>query len=527
VDPDQRRFSDALGRALEVLERGDVDALDLAVEQLDLLRPQDPATACLRASLARLRGNPDEARQRLAELRQDPAAVDALPPGLLDQEWALALADLGQLDEARAALERATLQDPTSAARWLALGDLRLRQGDHEPAMAAWSHASRAAPQSLGPLLGAALTRELQGNHDEARGWLLAALLRQPQLGPWVEQAPKGLPGDRAWLWALLCEELGRPDEARAWLDRALQDAQGAASPHVGSMRAARDRLDKAGPVVLGQGPLPLWKPSAAVAAPQGAPVALADGLGRLMLLDLKSSKVLASPSLGGPAVMDMAWTREGLFVAYEHGWVGVYDPAREFALRQPLGPVAMPSGTLPRALSRDGVAVLASQRNQNTWAVGLLSKPSQERAPLNSLAGVQAVALGPWSEHRDGGTLVALLNTQHVQRWLLSAAPEALTAAPPRPPEDPARLSDSQAQALALTADGRHVLLAGPRHLAVLRASDLSPVRYLDLGPEASLGEAAAILPDPAGSVGFGPCVIIFHERRFRALRLDPDLLR
>jgi hypothetical protein len=169
----------------------------------------------------------------------------------------------------------------------------------------------------------------------------------------------------------------------------------------------------------------------------------------------------------------------------------------------------------------------LASQRNQNTWAVGLLSKPSQERAPLNSLAGVQAVALGPWSEHRDGGTLVALLNTQHVQRWLLSAAPEALTAAPPRPPEDPARLSDSQAQALALTADGRHVLLAGPRHLAVLRASDLSPVRYLDLGPEASLGEAAAILPDPAGSVGFGPCVIIFHERRFRALRLDPDLLR
>lgn len=79
-----------------------------------------------------------------------PHVRDHAPSRNLAEEWSLTASSLqllGRTEEARAAVERALAEDPSSALAWVQAGGLRATQGDRAGAEAAFSRAVQLAPE--------------------------------------------------------------------------------------------------------------------------------------------------------------------------------------------------------------------------------------------------------------------------------------------------------------------------------------------------------------------------------------------
>ncbi|MEZ0229264.1 MAG: tetratricopeptide repeat protein, partial [Planctomycetota bacterium] len=142
VESEARAAFDEIAR----LEPRALWVIDLYAQAARRAKLAKEETAALRKIVA-LRPLLDEPRVRLAEVlsaqRDHQGALDALAP--LATETAdvlagrgLALAGLGRLDEARAAIEKAVGRDPSSSRAWATLGVIRAQANDLAGAKAAF-----------------------------------------------------------------------------------------------------------------------------------------------------------------------------------------------------------------------------------------------------------------------------------------------------------------------------------------------------------------------------------------------------
>lgn len=130
-----------LHRAALLLSVGRVDQARPAIEQAIALNPQDGRTLALRAIIAVVQNNKDQA---MADARQ---AV-ALSPDLASTKIALSYAQQAsfQITEARDTLLQAVESQPDNALAWARLAELWLMLGEREQALTAAQKAGTLAP---------------------------------------------------------------------------------------------------------------------------------------------------------------------------------------------------------------------------------------------------------------------------------------------------------------------------------------------------------------------------------------------
>ncbi len=170
--------------------------------------PGDADAVLLLAAATRRQGNPARARDLLLPLASRPdARAD------VHQELGLALASLGEPDQAIAALEAAVARNPQLAGAWRALGDQLFARGHSAAADAAYAQAIRAS--TTDPELLRAADALVAGELATAERSLRARLKR----------APTDVAAIR--MLAELASRLGRYGDAEKLLSRALELAPG------------------------------------------------------------------------------------------------------------------------------------------------------------------------------------------------------------------------------------------------------------------------------------------------------------
>lgn len=183
----------------------------LAGEQArEILRvvPGHPAARLVLGAAHRLQGEGGSALEVLAPLADEqPGAAH------VHYELGLARAQVGQLDEAIAALREALRLKPDLAQAWLALAD-RLRESGDD-AGAATAHAAYLRHSARDPRLLQAADALAQNRLEEA----------DERLSAWLEQRPTDVAAMR--MQAELRVRLGRLDEAIALLERCVALAPG------------------------------------------------------------------------------------------------------------------------------------------------------------------------------------------------------------------------------------------------------------------------------------------------------------
>ena len=189
-------------------KRGDMPAAIDALKRLIALVPDDPGTA---AGLAQYLTDADRAGEAAALLRPYAAAAD---PGLdVLVAQGVALARMGRLAEAGAALERARQADPSNAMARVELGTVRLLAGQDAQARTAFEEALRLDPALALAHHSLGLLAEKQGHEAEALTHWRTALERDPGLVDALLRMGSALARN------------GRPDEARPYLEQFLARA--------------------------------------------------------------------------------------------------------------------------------------------------------------------------------------------------------------------------------------------------------------------------------------------------------------
>ena len=149
--------------------------------------PADRETENTLRSIADLLGTGhavDAGRAAAALLRAAPGHTEAM------RLRAIALLQLGRLDEARATLEAALALAPRSIELLCNLGSVALAAGDAEAAIAALDQAYAIAPEHPAVLLGLGNARRANGDLDGARETYTAATRAQPgHAGAWLNLA--------------------------------------------------------------------------------------------------------------------------------------------------------------------------------------------------------------------------------------------------------------------------------------------------------------------------------------------------
>jgi adenylate cyclase len=120
----------------------------------------------------------------------------------------------GDHKAAAAAIERALVLNPNAAHAWNMRGWVHLYLDEADPAIAAFERASRLSPlDPLGFSIKAGLARAhlTAGRYEEAMRWVDQTILEQPRYTT------------ARWIKVVLCELMGRHDEAREALKPLLE----------------------------------------------------------------------------------------------------------------------------------------------------------------------------------------------------------------------------------------------------------------------------------------------------------------
>ncbi len=166
-------------------------------------------------------------------------------------------------------------------------------------------------------------------------------------------------------------------------------------------------------------------------------------------------------------------------------------------------------------ALAMDGGAVLMATGRNRQWGVASVGDVGREQGQLNLAFNQAQVVVSPWTRRSlsvvfwtEGRELVLM-------RWPGASEPTSL-----KPP------GARRYRAIGLTREGGHVILAGSKHMLVVRSSDFRIQRMVQL--DHHRGRAGAevaplgVVVDHAGGGGWGSALIVLYPGRFRAFRLE-----
>lgn len=227
-DPRPHRWLGSLALAREETD----EALRAFRRGLELAPENIPCRVGVSDTLAEM-GRPEEALETLEALMNE----SELPPlALLEVRRGMLHEDLGQLEEARAAYERAAELSPDMAEPLNNLAALEREAGDLETAWATQQRAIELSPDDPVMLLNAGLLAVARGHDEEA----LEYLRRSAELDVQSPNAPRAL-ADHLLL-------LGRAEEALQVLGTALErHARNAALRNtLGNALAAAGRAEEA-----------------------------------------------------------------------------------------------------------------------------------------------------------------------------------------------------------------------------------------------------------------------------------------
>ena len=495
-------------------------ALAELVGQLEALAPEHTGTRYYGAVRDARAGHLAESRETLVELAAEPVLV-GVPREYVHYDLAMILSRLGDLAQARSHYEAAVRCARPALHEHIYLAgaaEITMALGDLEGAVVGYRRALQANPSYVHALFGMAMALERQGNREDARGYLLEGLLADPGGRRFLADSTVFVPAaDRLFAAGLIAEELG--DHAAA-TEHFTSFAQADAGPFTGAGSEALSRVRAAGPAVLAMGPLPISTVSLAVADPRGRFVALAGPEGQLLLVDLAAKRVVAAPNLSGPAIRAMAFSGDTLLVADDLGDVTPFDTRGAVKRGVSRGPVALAGGTRVLGMSSDGEMLVVS--DPSARAVQLADTADLAAVPGKmtiSAGSPSVVAVGPWS--RDRGSLFTAVWTTSRNLELLYG-PSGATSQIIVVPNPQGGSSSTAWDAVTMSPDGRRIILAGRRYMAVCRAADGKIIRLLDVGAGQELGRVTAVVVDAKGAAGHGPAVLTLHERGYRAVRLD-----
>ncbi len=513
-----------LFQALAASNGRDRAAFAEVVGALSRRAPDHPGTLYFRAVQMSRGGREAQARELLESVLAMGVEVPGVPAEYVHYDLALCLSRLGELEGARrayaGALQRARggLHESTYLA---GSAEISMALGELERASAEYRRALEFSPSYPHALFGMALSEERRGNHSVARGYLLDGLLADAGGQQFLSDTTVFVPeADRRFAAGLIAEELGNHAEALAQLEAFAQVASETNHPHVGAGTEALGRVRAAGPAVVGSGRLPLADVSAVAVDPRGRYVALGNVRGQLLFANLKDQKVHAAPALSGPGVIAMAFAGDTLLVADDFGDVTPYATRGAVKRGAPRGPVALAGGTRVLGMSPEGEVLVVSDPRGRVLRVADTEKLNGFEGAMTVTVGDPAVvAVGPWTASR-GALFTAVYSTARTLE--LVYGPNGASNRVIQVPSPAGKLSSTTWDAVTITPDGRRLILAGRRFLAVCRTADGRIVRLLDLGGDEKLGKVVAAVVDPRGAAGHGPALLTLHERGYRAIRLD-----
>ena len=526
IDPAGPAYRKLQDRARLAWSLGAWGALEKAVGKMEALKPDAPDTRYFKALLLAWEGD----HAKAAELLQgviDGGRFGDVPAESVYLDLALVRTrrgDLGEALEAYSAALRAgrdaalTSGQPTQPNRAMTLAnmaELHMAEGRLKESIDLYQRALAVSPGYRHAQFGLGVALERQGDHEQATGYLLQVALGESRQERFFSEGTFFMPAEEEHFYrALLAEQRGRVEEARRHLERFIAAAKASGNPWTAQGERALARLDRAGPLELGEGPLPMRRITAAAADPKGRFIALGDTFGRVALVRLKPLEVVKAPLLSGPEVIGLTFDSEGrLMVARKDGYLRVVRG--DGRLGELIGPIALPSGGALMGLSHGAEAVLVSSGRNQRWGVAEVKNVGVELGQLELPFSPSLMAIGPWDEARRQLTAVFWTERRELAllRWPQAGKPTFL-----RPPG--ARLY----RAIGLTPTGSHTILAGSAHVLVVRTSDFRVQRMVQVGADVQANQETpvGVVVDVAGGGGWGPALIVLYPGRFRALRLE-----
>lgn len=144
-----------------------------ALEKLTALEQLDPQRPGLAGQVGRALVANGRSAEGLAKLV---LASDGGSEPQVFEYLGVAYSQLGQLEQAQSALERAVALGPSSSSAWRRLAQVRLTRADAGGAVAAWRRAAEAAPTEAAAVrLEARTLLEQAGKPDEAKFFIEGA----------------------------------------------------------------------------------------------------------------------------------------------------------------------------------------------------------------------------------------------------------------------------------------------------------------------------------------------------------------
>lgn len=495
-----------------------------ALAELEAAAPDHPAAHYYKAVRLARSGNVGGARMLLERLVAKPQPLPGVPEEYLRYDYAMVLSRMGELEEARRQYARAALVARPNLHEHIYVAgaaELSMGLGELDEAIRLYRRALELSPAYIHALFGMAVVMERAGRHDDARGYLLEGLSVDPAGLSYLGDKTVFIPAeDRFFAAGLIAEELGNHELAREQLELFVKMAAEGNHRFAGAGSEALSRVRKAGPSVVGSGPLPVANVTVAAADPAGRFLAVGNAQGQLVLVDLRKKKILDAPRLSGPGIVAAAFSGDTLLVGDDFGEVTPYATrggVRRGAVR---GPVALAGGTRILGMSSDGAMLVVSDPRARALQVADTTRLEGVRGRMTTSGSPAVVAVGPWSAER-GATLTAIWTTARSLELVYGPTGTTTRTIPvPNPKPDPG--SSTAWDAVTIDADGRRIILSNRRFVAVCRAADGKVIRLLDLGVEEKLGKVRAAIVDPKGAAGHGPALVTFHERGYRAVRLD-----
>lgn len=514
-DPNRPQYEAQLTNAENALRVGEREALEDAVSHLKALKPQAAPTLLYRAVLLEQRGDYGASLTLLKEAAS--LAREQRPDHLelIHFEMAMVLTRLGRYREAIEAYEVALATNLSGASRAVHLGnmaELTMALGDLDEAIKLYRKAMATRPNYVPGMLGMAVALERQGQRDSARGYLLQAMLAPQDLTTTLD--PSNLffapPADRDFLMGLLAEEQGDWQGARRHLE--LYVEQSAQGRYLQAGRAALARVEGQRAPLAAVVSLKRYDLTAWAADPKGSAIALGDKHGEVVLL--RGDRVLSSYRFErSQRVTALAFSSDDgtLLAARQDGHIDALDP-RGLRRKSVLGPVRARRGNRVGHFSMGGQAMLVHRGSSQRWSLTTLAEPSKELRPVTLGGGARDVALGPWDDQRQD--LVAAFWTHRGNLELHRAGPSSSrrTFRPPIP---------ISTERVAMTPDGRHIILVGRERLLVCRVMDMRVVKTIKYPVESRRWRRAlAAIYDEAGAAGHGPALLVFYKGRYVAWR-------